>query len=233
LNLSFRGLLAALLGALALAACQPSLKSELPIGPAAYQSINATTQPAAQTGPYLLRPGDRISVSVYQEQELNQPEITIDEAGMISLPLVGEVKAAGRSTGDLAAQIQQAYGQRYLRDPQVNVALKEARARTYSVEGEVAKPGQFVFEPGNTLLTAVAVAGSPLREAKLDEVLVFRNVNGQRMGGRFDLTAIRAGREPDPQILPGDVIVVGFSSLRGAYRDILQAAPLLGLFTVF
>jgi polysaccharide export outer membrane protein len=233
LQFSYRRLLAALLGALALAACQPSLKSQLPVGQAAYQTINATTQAVAPSGAYLLRPGDRIAISVYQEPELTQPEVALDESGTISVPLIGEVHAAGRSTADLAHEIQLAYGRRYLRDPQVNVSLKEARARTYSVEGEVAKPGQFVFEPGNTLLTAVAVAGSPTSQAKLDEVLVFRTVNGQRMGGRFDLTQIRSGREPDPQILPGDVIVVGFSAVRGTFRDILQAAPLVGLFTVF
>jgi len=61
---------------------------------------------------------------------------------------------------------------------------------------------------------------------------VFRTVDGQRLGGRFDLTEIRAGRMPDPQLVPGDVVVVGFSSLRGIYRDILQLAPLVGTFAV-
>ena len=67
-------------------------------------------------------------------------------------------------------------------------------------------------------------------DAKLDEVLVFRTVNGERLGGRFDLTEIRSGRMPDPLIFPGDVVVVGFSSLRGIYRDILQVTPLIGTF---
>ena len=76
----------------------------------------------------------------------------------------------------------------------------------------------------------MALAKSPAPDAKLNEVLIFRTVDGERMGGRFDVVAIRAGRMPDPLILPNDVVVVGFSSVRGLYRDILQAAPILGAF---
>lgn len=227
---------AALLGALAVGACQPTLKSRLPVGPAAYQAIAATEQPVTPAGPYLLRPGDHVAVTVYQEQDLSEADVPVDETGRISLPLVGELHVAGRSVGDVSAEVQRAYGARFLRDPQVNVRLQKAQARTISVEGQVAKPGQFEVEPGasNTLLSAVAMAGSPTDAAKLDEVLVFRTVNGQREGARFDLNAIRAGRAADPQIMPGDVVVVGFSSLRGLYKDILQASPLLyGVFQFF
>ncbi len=63
--------------------------------------------------------------------------------------------------------------------------------------------------------------------------MVFRTLNGQRMGAVFDLRRIRTGSAPDPQIVDGDVVVVGFSQLKGAYRDFLAATPLLGLFTIF
>ena len=218
--------IAALLG---LCACQPTLHSQLPSGASAYTTIGATAQAVPPSGPYLLRPGDHIAVSVYQEQDLTEGDVPIDETGMISLPLIGEMRVAGRSVGEVSADIQKAYGTRFLRDPQVNVRLEKASPRTISVEGQVTKPGQFQIEPGtgNTLLSALAMAGSPSESARLDEVLVFRTVNGQRLGARFDLTEIRAGRAADPQILPGDVIVVGFSALRGVYRDIIQAAPLV------
>jgi len=204
--------------------------STLPQGPAAYDTIGGATAPVATS--YLLRPGDKVAVNVFQEPELTQASVEIDEAGMISLPLVGELQAAGLSTRQLSQAIQTAYGARYLRDPQANVVLLDARPRTVSVEGMVSRPGVYEVEPGYTLLSAMALAGSPTDLAKLDEVLVFRTVDGQRLGGRFDLTEIRAGRMPDPQLVPGDVVVVGFSSLRGIYRDILQLAPLVGTFAV-
>jgi polysaccharide export outer membrane protein len=53
------------------------------------------------------------------------------------------------------------------------------------------------------------------------------------MAARFDLNKIRAGREPDPLVVAGDVVVVGYSALRGVYRDFLQAAPLLNVFSQF
>ena len=63
--------------------------------------------------------------------------------------------------------------------------------------------------------------------------MVFRTVNGQRMGAVFDLQQIRTGAAPDPQILDGDTIVVGYSAVKGAFRDFLAASALLNLFTVF
>ena len=83
---------------------------------------------------------------------------------------------------------------------------------------------------GFTLLTALALAGSPTETAKLDEVLVFRTMGDERLGGRFNLTDIRAGRSADPVILSGDTIVVGYSAVRGAYLDFLKAAPIVGAF---
>lgn len=214
---------------LALASCAPSLKSELPAGAAAYDVI---ADPAEATpSAYLLRPGDKLAINIFQEESLSQRELLIDEAGTISLPLIGDVQAAGLSAGQLSRAIEAAYGGRYLRDPQASVLLLETHARTVSVEGEVKTAGVYKIEPGYTLLSALALAGSPSEKAKLDEVLIFRTVNGERMGARFDVTEVRAGRLPDPQILPGDVVVVGFSRARGLYRDVLQVMPsVLGVF---
>ena len=223
-----RRLCAVLLCALALAGCQPSLNSELPRGPAAYEIIQDPADPRPSA--YLLQPGDKLSVNIFQEEDLSVRELQVDQAGMITLPLVGDMQAAGQSPGQLSRAIETAYGNRYLRNPQANVVLLEAIKRTVSIEGQVKEPGVYEVQPGYTLLSALALASSPLPDAKLDEILVFRTVNGERLGGRFDATEIRAGRMHDPLILPGDVVVVGFSSVRGIYRDILQAAPILGAF---
>jgi len=215
--------------AAAVAACQPSLNSDLPSGPAAYDVL-ASGPSANPSGSYQLRPGDKLAINIFQEEDLSQKELEVDEAGQISLPLIGQVQAAGLSPAQLSRQIEQAYGTQYLRDPQATVVLLTALPRTVAVEGQVAKPGVYEIQSGYTLLSAMALAGSPSLDAKLNEVLVFRNINGQRMGARFDLVEVRSGRMPDPQLVPGDVVVVGFSSLRGIYRDILQTAPLFGAF---
>ncbi len=214
-----------------LAACQPQLHPDLPTGSAAYDVLNSAT--AEQNGAYLLHSGDVLAINVFQEPDLTVDEIAIDGSGNLYLPLIGEIRAAGLNQAELSQQIERAYGNGYLRNPRVAVSVKQALSATVSVEGDVMQPGVYQIQPGATLLTAMALARSPTRTAKMDQVLVFRMVNGQRMGARFDLTDVRSGTAPDPQILPGDVVVVGFSAVRGAWRDILEAAPLFNIFTRF
>jgi polysaccharide export outer membrane protein len=84
-----------------------------------------------------------------------------------------------------------------------------------------------------TLLQALAVARGPTRVAAVDEVVVFRMVDGKRQGALFDVNAIRKGRAPDPQILGNDMVVVGFNAVKGAYRDFLQTAPVFAIFRNF
>ena len=102
-----------------------------------------------------------------------------------------------------------------------------------TVEGNVVEPGVFEIPGSSTLLQAIARARSPTRVAQLDEVMIFRQINGKRVGARFDLTEIRTGRAPDPEILGGDVVVVGFDSLKGAFRDFLTTAPFFNIFQTF
>lgn len=216
----------------ATAACQPTLDPVVPAGDAAYAAI---ALPATVSNPdqYLVRRGDKLSVLVFQEPDLSQGETEVDASGRIYLPLIGAVMAAGKNPEELAHSIEALYGARYLRNPRVTVRLDETVKREIAVEGEVELPGVYPVEPGYTLLSALALARSPTNTASLDEVLIFRNIDGRRTGARFDLIAIRSGSADDPLIYPGDVVVVGFSSLRGGYRDILQAAPLFNVFTQF
>ena len=146
------------------------------------------------------------------------------------MPLIGEIHAAGLSSAQLAANVEDAYRKSYLRNPHVNIVLAKGAPRVVAVEGQVKDPGVFEVQQGYTLLNALAMAGSPLETAKLDEVLMFREKDGQRVGGRFDLNDIRAGRSPDPIVLPGDIIVVGYSRVRGGYLDFLKTAPIIGAF---
>jgi len=222
-------LLLVVVSTIALSACQAGLNPVVPAGSAAYTTIGNGTNPNPNAR-YPLTSGDIVSVSVFQEPDLSHDQMAIDDAGNLNLPLVGQMRAKGLTTSELAKQIEQAYAGRYLRNPRVAVYLDKSVVRNVSVEGEVALPGIYPYREGETLLSALAEARSPLTTAKLDEVLIFRTVDGQRQGGRFDVKAIREGRMEDPHLLPDDVIVVGFSQLRGAFRDFLQLAPAIGSF---
>jgi len=215
----------------ALAACQPQLRSNLPVGAPAYAALGGAEPVRPAT--YSIRPGDRLAVTIFQEPDLSRQDLLVDEAGAINLPLVGTVQVSGRSADEISREIERAYGGRYLRNPQANVSLLQVQPLTVTIDGEVTQPGVYEIRPGYTLVSAVALARGTTLTAKADEVLVFRTIDGQRVGGRFDLTAVRAGRMPDPQLLPGDQVVVGFSRVRGIYRDFLQTAPIIGLFAQF
>ena len=213
-----------------LTACEPELHSNLPRGTAAYNAV-AVSQTDTVNALTLLQPRDQIDVNVFQEKDLTTQNAVIDQAGNVSLPLIGQVHAAGLSLEELGAKVQQDYKATYLKDPHVNVVLVKGAPRVVSVEGQVKNPGVFEVQQGYTLLSALAMAGSPIETAKQDEVLIFRERDGQRVGGRFNLTDIRAGRSPDPLVLPGDVIVVGYSRVRGLYLDFLKTAPVIGAFS--
>ena len=227
-------LFATILGAAAvLAGCQGAPRpTQLPQGPAAYRVVPAPV-PDAQAAARTLVPGDTISVAVYREPDLGGEKLVLDERGMVQLPLLGEVVAAGQTPAQFARIVSDRLGARYLREPRVIVALVGSVEQTVTVEGQVQDPGVFPIGRNETLLTTLARANSPTPTARLEEVVVFRTVNGQRAGAVFDLGQIRAGRAADPQLLDGDVVVVGFSQIKGAFRDFLAASPLLNLFTVF
>lgn len=218
-----------LFGLALLAACRQPLDPVVPAGQAGYDAV-AVDPANVLPERYALSPGDKIAVRVYEEPELAVEEIVLDNAGVVSLPLIGDVRAAGQTATELARSIEAAYAAEYLRDPRVSVLVLQGRVQTIAVEGEVEQPGVFPYVEGQTLLSALALARSPTDTAKLDEVMIFRSVGGQRTAGRFDVQHIRGGRMPDVALVPGDVVVVGYSSARGAYHDIIRAIPVFGVF---
>jgi polysaccharide export outer membrane protein len=98
------------------------------------------------------------------------------------------------------------------------------------VQGEVREPGVFEIKGGTTLLQTIALAKGETPSSKLNEVVVFRTINGQRMGAVFDVRQIRSGNAADPIILGNDIVIVGFSSARKLWGDLLSTTPILNIF---
>lgn len=211
-----------------LAACT-TVRSELPRGEAAYTVFTPASAENVQRD-YRLGPLDVVSIVVFQEPELSFQNLQIDASGNLLYPLVGSVRAQGKTASELSAEMASRLG-RFLVDPQVTVSVASSVSQRVTVEGAVTQPGVYDVKGSSSLLEALALARSPTRVAKLNEIVVFRNINGERHGAVFDLKRIRAGIDPDPEILGGDVVVVGFSFVQEAWRDILTAAPILNVFT--
>lgn len=230
LSVSHRLLLASL--AVALAGCSGSGMGPiaLPSGPSAYETIpvRAMDELIAQR----IRAGDKLSIRVFGEPELTNDDYVVDASGFIQVPLAGQIIAGGQSPDAVRLELVRRLGARFIRDPQVTVAVAERAKSNFAVEGQVNEPGVYEADNSTTLLAALARAKSPNKTAKMDEVLVFRTIDGRRMGGRFNLNDIRAGRADDPQIIGGDTIVVGYSSAKGIWQDFLASTPLFNLFYV-
>ncbi len=218
------------LALLTLGGCSSGVVNNLPVGPAAYQAIG--DQAAGPGVNEVLQAGDRLAIRVIGEPELTSDQYYVDANGFIQVPLAGEVSAAGKTARALREDISTRLAAKYIKHPDVSVIVIETTRNTYSVEGDVREPGVFEVGPDTTLLTAMARAKSPTNVAKLDEVMIFRTVNGQHMGARFDIQQIRSGNAADPRVLAGDMVVVGHSNGKGVWRDILQAAPLLNVFVL-
>ncbi|WP_324808314.1 polysaccharide biosynthesis/export family protein [Sphingomonas sp. LY29] len=226
----YRSRLCLLLLVFSLSACAgKNVGPGLARGDAAYQSIVAA--PVDQSvRDYRIGPLDTIDVAVFQEPELTLKAVQIDAAGNLAFPLIGTVPASGRTAAELSEEIARRLGERYLVDPQVTVVVAGSVSQKVVVQGQVTEPGVYEIKGPTTLLEALSMAKGETRTAALKEVVVFRIVNGQRMGGVFDVASIRRGEAGDPALLGNDVVVVGYSNTKGLWRDVLAAAPLLNVF---
>lgn len=178
---------------------------------------------------YKIAPMDKLAIKVFKMDELSG-DYDVDLAGNISLPLIGQVKAVNLTTAELDDQLTSKLGAKYLEHPDVSVAIKASTAHVVTVDGAVKDGGQFPVGGPISLIQAIAMAKGTTEDANPRRVAVFRTIGGQRQAAAFDLTSVRRGESPDPQIYPGDIIVVDGSSVKAKQKQILQSIPLLALF---
>ena len=168
-----------------------------------------------------IAPLDRLEINVPQDQTLSGTYL-VDENGLINFPLLGSVQASGRTPNDLARLLQSRLANGFLVSPSVNVVPTNVTPPSVSIGGQVNSPGSFPARDSLTLLRGINLAGGTTEYAKLDDVIIFREANGQRYIGVFNLAAISRGNYADPQIYPGDIIMVGDSPARRRLDSILQ-----------
>jgi polysaccharide export outer membrane protein len=219
-----------LLGLAVLSACADTRGGSIPYD----RPLAAPDETKFQTleSDYKIAPMDKLGVKVFKMDDLSGDYI-VDLAGNISLPLIGEVKAANLTTAQLDEQLTQKLGAKYLEHPDVSVAIKSSTAHVVTIDGAVREGGSFPVAGPVSLIQAVSFAKGTTDDANARRVAVFRTIGGQRQAAAFDLTSIRRGEAPDPQIYPGDIIVVDGSSIKAAQKQIFQSFPLLSIFRPF
>ena len=180
---------------------------------------------AVSTEEYRLGPLDTLNVLVFQVPELSG-DFQVGSDGNLGLPLVGSIRASGRTVQEVQKEITAKLSASYLQQPQVTVKVVGFNSQKVTVDGSVAKPGVFpVSQAGGTLLDFIAQAGGMPRQADARNVVVFRDIGGKKLVAKFNVADIRKGNAPDPIIYGGDRIVVPASGVRSAWSDFLQAMP--------
>jgi polysaccharide biosynthesis/export protein len=183
---SLRPLIAATLltGMLALAGCGTPADSMPPA-------------PTAENQQYHLGAGDQVRIITFSDDQLTG-DFRVNDSGNIAMPLLGPVHAEGLTTAQLQGRVEQALRQKNLyRDP--SVAVEVITYRPVFVLGEVAKPGQYPYQPGMSMLTAVAIAGGFTYRAVENTASVVRDIDGKP-------AEFRINRETT--LRPGDVMTI-------------------------
>jgi len=217
--------------ALALAGCADTPPLATSGEPSAVTQMTVLPPPSgadlvAASTPYVIAPFDKLDITVFGAPDLSGT-LQADAAGRLSMPLAGELDAAGRTPRELATMIAARLGTRYMFDPQVTVNLKETTSNVFTIDGQVTQPGSYPVVGKTTLMRAVAAAKGVAEYAKLQDVVIFRTVDGKPLAALYNLGAIRRGVYADPQIYANDVIIVGESRARRMFQQFLQVAPLL------
>ncbi|MFZ5766002.1 MAG: polysaccharide biosynthesis/export family protein [Thermodesulfobacteriota bacterium] len=157
---------------------------------------------------YLIGVGDVLEVQVWQEPDLSRTvKVRLD--GRISLPLTGDIQAAGKSVEELDRLLEEKIAA-LVTEPAVSVILVENRSRRYYVVGQVGQPGEFPIEYPLTLLQAIARSGGFQEWAKRDQIRVVRRIGDKEDLLPFDYDAFVKGKDLGQNIFiaPGDTIIV-------------------------
>lgn len=182
---------------------------------------------------YRLGPGDLVKLQVFQLPDLER-EVRVDNAGKITLPLIGAVDAAGSSISQIESQVASRYRDRYLQNPQVTLSLLESPNQQVTVGGAVEQTGIYPMgAPYLTLQQAVALAKGVSNVADRRNVIVFRTVGGERVFARFDLVQIQQGKLKDPDIYGGDIIIVDRSGAQLLLRTLIELTPFVGVWRAY
>jgi polysaccharide export outer membrane protein len=186
----------------------------------AAEARQAAAVAAAADEEYRIGFSDLLEISVFQVKELDR-SVRVNSRGVITLPLLGAIKAGGLTASELEAEIAKRLQENYLQDPQVSVFIKEYTSQRVTVEGEVEKAGIYPITGKTTLLQSIALAGGLKALANPSEVRVFRlDAGGTRQMLVFDVDKVRSGDIPDPSLQNNDIVVIETSAGRSFVKSV-------------
>jgi polysaccharide export outer membrane protein len=159
--------------------------------------------------------GDAVRVTVFQQPDLTT-EARVSEKGTVAMPLIGEQKVAGKSTGEAAKQIADALKNgKYLKDPQVSIAMVTLRSRQVSVLGQVARPGRYALDETSSGLTEVLAAAGGVMPTGADTAIVMRD-------GQKQVVDVK-NKESAFKLRNGDTVYIDRAPVFYIYGEVTRA----------
>lgn len=176
---------------------------------------------------YKIGPSDVLDVTIYKAPELSR-SVQVGTDGMISLPLIGDVRVVNKTPSAVEREVAGKYGAGFLKSPHITVFVKEYNSSRVTVDGAVRQPGVYPTRGHDTLSGAISLAhGLDPDAASSDVAVVHRDNDGKTTMTRYNLSDIHHGRSNDPIVHAGDVIIVEDSTAKWAFHSLKQVAPLL------
>jgi polysaccharide export outer membrane protein len=183
--------------------------------PATAKQTPAPTSTARVTAPVVLPPGyvigaeDVLTVNFWRDKELSADAVVVRPDGMISLPLLNDIRAAGYTPEQLSGALEKA-ALKFIADPDATVTVKEIRSRKVAVLGEVNKQGTVLLTREMTVVDVLAEAGGPLEYADKKNITIVRMENSKERRIKFNYADYLEGKNIQQNIpmLPGDKVLV-------------------------
>jgi polysaccharide biosynthesis/export protein len=192
-----------------------------PAGSPSPSSAVMTPAPAAQhptaeksslivTKEYIIGPEDVLEITVWRNQDLSKV-VAVRPDGRISMPLIGDVTAVGRTPSQLTEEIALRLKE-FKENPSIAIVVKEVNSYAVFILGEVQKPGKYPLKSKTTLLQGITIAGGFTPTAARNKMVLFRFLdNGtgdERMKASYDDIVLRDGSRQNVELKPGDTVVV-------------------------
>lgn len=189
--------------------------------PASQPPAPASPRPAAPAGQppalgqsvtlpseFQIGPDDVLGIVFWRDTEMTG-DVTVRPDGMITLPLIGDLKAAGLQPDQLRQQIQQA-ASKYISDPVVSVVVRQIHSRKVYITGQVTRPGSYPLTGAMTVLQLIAIAGGLSEFADEKGITITRVENGQTKNFKFNYKDVARGKKLEQNLVlkPADTVVV-------------------------
>jgi polysaccharide biosynthesis/export protein len=203
-------LLFASTGLMAQAGSGTSAPAANPVASQPAQNVEAPAATKAHDDSFIIGNDDVLAINVWKEPDVSRPAVPVRSDGKISLPLVGEVQAAGRTPLKLEQEIA-AKLKNYIAEPEVTVMVQQINSQKFNILGMVSKPGSYPISNSATVLDAIALAGGFRDFAKQKSIYILRqNTDGTQTRLPFNYKEVVKGRNPDQnmKLQPRDTIVV-------------------------